>query len=119
VDPQTVFKAYDIRGRADNGDLDEELYRRIGVSLVDDLDAWTVAVGRDCRVSSPGFFAALCEGVRSAGGDVIDLGEVPTDAVYYYSGASQVHGAMITASHNPPHYNGSARTLDWRRSSWR
>jgi len=106
VDPQTVFKAYDIRGRADNGELDEELYRRIGVSLVDDLDAPTVAVGRDCRVSSPGFFDALCDGVRSAGGDVIDIGEVPTDAVYYYSGANRVHGAMITASHNPAHYNG-------------
>lgn len=106
MDPQAVFKAYDIRGRADTGELDEELYRRIGVSLVDDLGAATVAVGRDCRASSPGFFAALCDGIRSAGGDVADLGEVPTDAVYYYSGASQVHGAMITASHNPPQYNG-------------
>lgn len=106
VDPESVFKAYDIRGRADTGELDEELYRRIGVALVDRLDADTVAVGRDCRDSSPRFFEALSNGIRSAGGDVVDLGEVPTDAVYYYSGAEEVHGAIITASHNPPEYNG-------------
>ena len=78
----------------------------MGAGLVVRLGARTVAVGRDCRVSSPGFAAALSEGVRSAGGDVIDIGEVPTDAVYFYSGAHEVHGAAITASHNPPEYNG-------------
>ena len=106
VDPSAVFKAYDIRGRADTGELDEELYRRIGVALVERLDATTVAVGRDCRASSPVFAAALTGGIRSAGGNVIDLGEVPTDAVYYFSGARGVHGAIVTASHNPPEYNG-------------
>ena len=106
VDPRTVFKAYDIRGRSDTGELDTDLYARVGAALVARLGASTVAVGRDCRESSPGFFVALSEGIRSAGGDVIDLGEVPTDAVYFYSGAEQVHGAMITASHNPPEYNG-------------
>jgi phosphomannomutase len=78
----------------------------VGAGLVVRLGARTVAIGRDCRVSSPGFAAALSEGVRSAGGDVIDIGEVPTDAVYFYSGAHEVHGAAITASHNPPEYNG-------------
>lgn len=106
MDPSVVFKAYDIRGRADTGELDAELYERVGVALVTELDAPTVAVGRDCRASSPGFFEALSEGILAAGGDVIDLGEVPTDAVYYYSGAQEVHGAMITASHNPAEYNG-------------
>jgi len=106
VDPETVFKAYDIRGRVDTGELDEELYRRIGVALVSRLGAPAVAIGRDCRDSSPRFFASLSYGVRMAGGDVIDLGEVPTDAVYYYSGAQDMHGAIITASHNPPEYNG-------------
>jgi phosphomannomutase len=106
VDPQTVFKAYDIRGRADTGDLDEELYRRIGVSLVAQLGAERVAIGRDCRATSRMFAAALSGGVRSAGADVIDVGEVPTDAIYYYSGAHQVHGAIVTASHNPAEYNG-------------
>ena len=106
MDPQTVFKAYDVRGRADTGELSEELYRRTGVALVDRLGAETVAVGRDCRPTSPGFAAALTAGIRSAGGDVIDVGEVPTDAIYYYSGAHQVHGAVVTASHNPSEYNG-------------
>lgn len=106
VDPQSVFKAYDIRGRADTGELDNELYRRVGSALVGRIGAGTVAVGRDCRASSSGFLAALSDGIRSAGGDVIDLGEVPTDAVYFYSGAHQVHGAIITASHNPAEYNG-------------
>jgi len=106
VKPDDVFKAYDIRGRTDSGELDEELYRRVGVALVDRLGAATVAIGRDCRLTSDMFFAALSDGVRSAGGDVIDLGEVPTDAVYFYSGAHDVHGAIITASHNPAEYNG-------------
>lgn len=106
VDPQTVFKAYDVRGRADTGELDEELYRRVGIALVARLGASTVAVGRDCRPTSPGFAAALISGIRSAGGDVVDVGEVPTDAIYYYSGAHQVHGAVVTASHNPSEYNG-------------
>jgi phosphomannomutase len=106
VDPQTVFKAYDVRGRADTGELDEELYRRAGVALVERLGAETVAVGRDCRPTSPAFAAALISGIRAAGGDVVDVGEVPTDAIYYYSGAHQVHGAVVTASHNPSQYNG-------------
>lgn len=106
VDPQTVFKAYDVRGRADTGELDEELYRRAGVALVERLGADTVAVGRDCRPTSPGFAAALIAGIRAAGGDAVDVGEVPTDAIYYYSGAHDVHGAVVTASHNPSQYNG-------------
>lgn len=106
MDPQTVFKAYDVRGRADTGELDEELYRRVGLALVARIGAATVAVGRDCRPTSPQFAAALISGIRSAGGDVVDVGEVPTDAIYYYSGAHQVHGAVVTASHNPSQYNG-------------
>jgi phosphomannomutase len=106
LDPNAVFKAYDIRGRADTGELDAELYRLVGVALVDRLGATTVAIGRDCRRSSSGLAKALATGVTSAGGDVVDVGEVPTDAVYYYSGANGVHGAIVTASHNPAEYNG-------------
>lgn len=101
-----VFKAYDIRGRADTGELDAALYEAIGSALVGLLDAEVVAVGRDCRPSSPEFFEALASGITHAGADVVDLGQVPTDAVYFYSGAQQVPGAVITASHNPPEYNG-------------
>lgn len=95
-----------MRGRADTGELDVELYRRVGVALVTRLGAETVAVGRDCRPTSPAFATALIAGIRSAGGDVVDVGEVPTDAIYYYTGAHQVHGAVVTASHNPSEYNG-------------
>lgn len=106
MNPDTVFKAYDLRGRTDTGELDEELYRRVGWALVDLLSPDAVAVGRDCRISSPGFFAAFAQGITEAGADVVDLGEVPTDLVYFWSGAHQVPGAAITASHNPPEYNG-------------
>lgn len=106
VEPHRVFKAYDVRGRADTGELDSELYRRVGSALVGVLDASTVAIGRDCRATSAEFADALADGVMAFGGDVVDLGEVPTDAVYYYSGAHQVHGAIVTASHNPAEYNG-------------
>ena len=65
-----------------------------------------VAVGRDCRHSSPGVAGAFIDGVVSQGVDVLDLGDVATDVVYYVSGARAVAGAMVTASHNPPEYNG-------------
>ncbi|MBW3666963.1 MAG: phosphomannomutase/phosphoglucomutase [Actinobacteria bacterium] len=106
MDPGAVFKAYDIRGRTDTGQLDEKLYELVGSALVELLAAPRIAVGRDCRPSSPLFFEALVRGITGAGSDVFDIGEVPTDAVYYFSGARGVPGAMITASHNPPGYNG-------------
>lgn len=106
VKPHAVFKAYDIRGRSDIGELDADLYELAGNAFARLVDAKAIAVGRDCRSSSPGFFDALARGISLAGADVIDLGEVPTDAVYYYSGAHNTPGAMITASHNPAEYNG-------------
>lgn len=106
LDPHTVFKAYDIRGRADTGELDTLLYRLVGSALVEVIGAQTVGIGRDCRATSAEFATALAKGVTNSGGDAIDLGEVPTDAVYYYSGAHDVHGAIVTASHNPAEYNG-------------
>ncbi len=106
MNPHAVFKAYDIRGRSDIGELDADLYELAGNAFARLVDAPAIAVGRDCRSSSPEFFAALTRGIAAAGTDVIDLGEVPTDLVYYYSGANDVPGAMITASHNPAEYNG-------------
>ncbi len=104
--PSSVFKAYDIRGRTDTGEIDPELYSAVGGAFVALLDAGEVAVGRDCRDSSPSLFDGLVRGITDAGSDVVDLGEVPTDLVYFYSGRHDVPGAMITASHNPPSYNG-------------
>jgi phosphomannomutase len=106
MSPDSVFKAYDIRGRTDNGELTPHLFRLIGGAFVDLVEANEIAVGRDCRESSDGLFRALVEGITAAGPDVIDLGEVPTDLVYFYSGRHSVPGAVITASHNPPEYNG-------------
>lgn len=102
----SVFKAYDIRGRTDNGELGPDLYRGVGAAMVSVLGFDRVAIGRDCRPTSLGFFEAMAEGITGAGADVDDLGEVPTDAVYFYSGARRVAGAVITASHNPANYNG-------------
>jgi len=106
MDPDAVFKAYDIRGRTDTGELDQDLYRLTGAAFAELTGARTIAVGRDCRESSGPLFGALVQGITGAGVDVIDLGEVPTDLVYFYSGSRVVPGAIITASHNPPEYNG-------------
>lgn len=106
MNPDAVFKAYDIRGRTDNGDLDAATYRSIGAALVSVFGFDRVAVGRDCRETSAEFFEALAAGVTGGGATVVDLGEVPTDVVYFFSGANRVAGAIITASHNPPAYNG-------------
>jgi phosphomannomutase len=63
-------------------------------------------VGRDCRASSPDLAGALIDGIVSEGVNVLDLGEVATDTVYYVSGSQAVPGVMVTASHNPAEYNG-------------
>lgn len=103
---KSVFKAYDIRGRTDNGDLTPELFEKIGNVFAQREAAGAIAVGRDCRASSDSLFQGLVKGITGTGVDVIDLGQVPTDLVYFYSGKHSVPGAIITASHNPPQYNG-------------
>jgi phosphomannomutase len=95
-----------VRGRTDNGEVTPDLFRKIGGAFMLLVEADEVAVGRDCRESSDALFESLVEGITTAGADVVDLGEVPTDLVYFYSGKYSVPGAMITASHNPPEYNG-------------
>lgn len=101
-----IFLAYDVRGRVDRGDLDEEIAERIGVGFARITGASTVALGRDCRSSSESLAAAFGEGVMSQGCDVTDLGLVPTEVVYYHSGMHGVPAAVVTASHNPAGYNG-------------
>ncbi len=106
MSPDSVFKAYDIRGRTDNGELTPELFRLVGGAFVELVGDGEIAVGRDCRESSQGLFEGLVQGINGAGADVVDLGQVPTDLVYFYSGRHRLPGAVITASHNPPEYNG-------------
>ena len=101
-----IFKAYDIRGRIDNGDLTEDVARRIGAAFAVFADADRIAVGWDCRASSPGLAAAFGAGVIGQGVDVLELGQATTPMVYFVAGAVDCPAAMITASHNPPEYNG-------------
>jgi phosphomannomutase len=101
-----LFKAYDIRGVVPE-ELTPEIAREIGRALVATLQPDTVVVGRDMRVSSPVLAAALIEGIRDAGADVVDVGMVSTDALYFAVGKyGYPAGVMVTASHNPSQYNG-------------
>lgn len=95
-----------MRGRTDNGELTPEVARAVGAAFASFVDSSPIAVGRDCRLSSPALAEAFISGITSRGVDVVDLGEVATDTVYYVSGVRSIPGAMITASHNPPNYNG-------------
>ncbi|MDQ3914918.1 MAG: phosphomannomutase/phosphoglucomutase [Actinomycetota bacterium] len=104
VDLSGIFKAYDIRGVYPD-QLDEATARRIGSAFAHFAGSGIV-LGRDMRVSSPSLAAAFAEGATAAAVDVVDVGEVSTDALYFSSGRLDLPGAMFTASHNPGHYNG-------------
>jgi phosphomannomutase len=104
-DLRGIFKAYDVRGVVPD-ELDETVARLIGAAFADWAGLRTIAVGSDCRLSSPALAAALREGIASRGTDVLDLGLASTDLLYFASGRLDVGGVMLTASHNPPHYNG-------------
>jgi phosphomannomutase len=102
----SVFKSYDIRG-VWNGEWDAGLAYRIGCHLPGLLGAADILVGRDARESSAEVFAALSGGIRASGCDVTDLGPATTPSVYFATAFYRYAGSvMITASHNPPEYNG-------------
>ena len=105
MDLDRIFKAYDVRGVVPT-DLDVEAARRIGIGFARFAGAGRIAVGRDCRVSSPDLADALVAGITSQGVDVELLGEVTTDMTYFVAGAHDLPGVMITASHNPGEWNG-------------
>ncbi|CAN5496803.1 phosphomannomutase/phosphoglucomutase [soil metagenome] len=103
---QDVFKRYDVRGIYPS-ELNEELAYQIGIQFVKLLDAKTVAVGRDMRISGPQLFEALAAGITDGGASVVDIGLVSTDALYFAVGQYAYDGGiMLTASHNPAEYNG-------------
>jgi phosphomannomutase len=100
------FKAYDIRGRVPD-ELNEDLAFKIGQAFVAFLKARHVVVGYDIRLSSPSLKAALSQGLKSCGADVLDIGQCGTEEVYFATGALKTDGGiMVTASHNPAEYNG-------------
>jgi phosphomannomutase len=105
VDPARIFKAYDVRGVVPD-ELDAGLARLIGAAFAEWSGAPQILIGRDARLSSPELAAALTDGAGSRGTDVIDLGLVSTDLLYFASGSLERPGVMITASHNPKDYNG-------------
>ncbi len=105
LDPK-VFKAYDVRGLYPS-QLDEEGARAIGRAFVEQFELARIAVGRDMRLSSPSMAATLVEGAAGAGADVLELGVVGTEMVYFAVGELALDGGvMVTASHNPKDYTG-------------
>lgn len=100
-----IFKAYDIRGIYPD-ELNEDIAYRIGYAAAKQLGR-EILVGRDMRLSSDNLFSALIRGILDSGSDAIDCGLVSTDALYFGVGRFGLPGGiMITASHNPPEYNG-------------
>ncbi|HLM78475.1 MAG TPA: phosphomannomutase/phosphoglucomutase [Rubrobacteraceae bacterium] len=105
---ESIFKAYDIRGVYPDT-LNEDVACEIGRAYVNylGLSGSRVVVGRDMRLSGEALEAAFIQGVTEAGADVLDIGLVSTDALYFAVGhLEEPGGAMVTASHNPKEYNG-------------
>ncbi len=101
-----VFKAYDVRGIYPT-ELDEDGAYAIGRAYVEQFEPKKIAVGRDVRLSSPTMAASLIRGATDAGVDVLDLGLVGTEMVYFAVGDLELDGGvMVTASHNPKEYTG-------------
>ncbi|MEO6990423.1 MAG: alpha/beta fold hydrolase, partial [Candidatus Baltobacteraceae bacterium] len=108
----SVFLSYDVRGIYPD-ELSDELVEGIGRAFVPELGAKRIVVGRDMRPSGERLFAALARGATEAGADVVDIGLVSTDALYFAVGKYGFDGGvMITASHNPANYNGLKLTRD-------
>ena len=102
----TCFKAYDIRGQLGT-ELDEKVAYRIGRAYAEFLQPKTIVLGGDVRLTSEALKAALSEGIRDAGSDVIDIGMVGTEEVYFATSHLNADGGIeVTASHNPMDYNG-------------
>src|SRR5207248_9256857 len=105
LDPK-VFKAYDVRGIYPE-ELDEEGAYAIGRAYVEQFEPRRIAVGHDMRLSSPAMAEALTNGAADAGSDVLQLGLVGTEMVYFAVGDLELDGGVaVTASHNPKEYTG-------------
>jgi phosphomannomutase len=100
------FKAYDIRGKVPS-ELNAEMAYNIGVGFAKLLDAEKIVIGHDIRKSSEAISDSLKKGLNDHGVDVVDIGLCGTEMIYYSTPVFDADGGiMITASHNPPEYNG-------------
>ncbi len=105
LDPK-VFKAYDVRGIYPE-EIDDEGAYAIGRAFVQQFEPRRIAVGRDMRLSSPAVAEAVVRGATEEGAEVLELGLVGTEMVYFAVGELELDGGiMVTASHNPKEYTG-------------
>jgi len=102
---EKIFKAYDIRGIYPD-EINEAVAFQIGRALAQFFRRKKIVIGRDMRLSSEPLFSSLTQGILDQGGQVIDIGLVSTDALYFASGRLKLPAVMITASHLPRQYNG-------------
>jgi phosphomannomutase/phosphoglucomutase len=116
--PANIFRQYDIRGVVDE-DLDAQIAHAIGRAVATMAfrrvgHAATIAVGRDNRPSGEMLAHAVRDGIAAAGGTAIDVGQVPTPALYLalYELDGVDGGIQVTGSHNPPEFNGFKMVVD-------
>ena len=101
-----VFKAYDVRGIYPR-ELDEDGGYAIGRAYIEHFEPKRIAVGRDMRLSSPSMAEAVIRGAADGGADIVEIGMIGTEMLYYAVGALELDGGIaVTASHNPKEYTG-------------
>ncbi|MFZ5625373.1 MAG: phosphomannomutase/phosphoglucomutase [Gemmatimonadota bacterium] len=114
--PKSIFRQYDVRGIV-GAELTPEFARALGRAYAS--AAWdrlgrapVVAVGRDNRPSGPALAAGMRQGIVDAGGTAVDVGTLPTPALYFAVVALETDGGVqVTGSHNPPEFNGFKMVL--------
>ena len=114
--PKSIFRQYDVRGIVGR-ELTPELARAVGRAFAS--VAWerlgrapTIAVGRDNRPSGPELSRGIRQGIVDAGGTAVDVGTLPTPALYFAVSALETDGGLqVTGSHNPPEFNGFKMVL--------
>jgi phosphomannomutase/phosphoglucomutase len=114
--PKSIFRQYDVRGLVD-AELTPEFARGLGRAFA--TVAWdrvgrapTIAVGRDNRPSGPALSQGIRAGIAEAGGTAVDVGTLPTPALYFAVSALGTDGGLqVTGSHNPPEFNGFKMVL--------
>jgi len=113
--PQSIFRAYDIRGVVGET-LTADIAYTIGLAIGSEAQRRGIkqlVIGRDGRISGPELLTALSSGIRASGMDVLNLGEITTPILYYATATMPTNsGVMLTGSHNPPDNNGIKIVLD-------